>query len=209
MFEDFFIVVVIISVIYGVYSFISPDKETIKKEVNIPQEFNTTSSEKIIKLIEKNITQEINTIEDQNITQEINTTEDQNITQEINTTMYEIKEETITKEINNTIEVEQNTPIILEETLTIKEFQNNLLKDIKVSAESRRVQHNFFKNNRGFVRARFTISNEGILDNLEYIKGDEYYLKYIKNEIHSVFPVQIPKNLFDEFPQSFELRIEY
>ena len=207
MFEDFFIIVIIIALIYGVYSFFAPDEITIqkeysisvseKKELNITQEINTTNSEQSIENIEKNITQEINTTEDQNIIKDINTTIDQ------------IKEENITKETNNTIDVEENTTVVLEETLTIKEFQNNLLKDIKISAESRRLQHNFFKNNRGFVRARFTISKDGILDNLEYIKGDEYYLKYIKNEIDSVFPVQIPKNLLDEFPQSFELRIEY
>lgn len=93
--------------------------------------------------------------------------------------------------------------------MSMQDFQIQLLAKIKEAAEPKRIKHNFFRENRGYVKASFLVSKEGNLDNLEYQKGDEFYLTYIKTEILSLFPINIPKNLENDFPQSFELRIEY
>lgn len=203
MFEDFFIIIVIISIIYGIYSFFSKDtdEDKIKKNISV---------------IEKNVSKEFNKTIIENISQEINETEvksnielkvEENLSKDIETIKIQ-KEENLSKQLE-TINIEEDSVENNATVVTIKEFQDNLLQDIIKSAEQRRLGHNFFKNNRGYVRARFTIAQKGTLSHLEYIDGDQYYLKYINSEINLVFPRVIPKNLLNEFPQNFELRIEY
>lgn len=224
-FEDFLIIIVLITVIYGSYSYFFDDSKDSFEQTQVLSKTEDTKTE--IKEITQDeaikdvITDENPDIENRtppvivqnNLEENIDTqktTEKQNSENE---KISEVKKDEITTAINNkqpSLRLLENSKLEKsaseEEQVEKEKFYKNL-KDKIYSNIDKNIDKLSFSGKKS-VDIRVTILKDGRYEQLIMTKGDEEFFNSIKSSILEVFPLEINQNLKNIFPRYYRLTIE-
>jgi hypothetical protein len=224
-FEDFLIIIVLITVIYGSYSYFFDDSkdnfeqtQVLSKTEDTKTEIKEITQDEAIKDV---ITDENPDIENRtppvivqnNLEENIDTqktTEKQNSENE---KISEVKKDEITTAINNkqpSLRLLENSKLEKsaseEEQVEKEKFYKNL-KDKIYSNIDKNIDKLSFSGKKS-VDIRVTILKDGRYEQLIMTKGDEEFFNSIKSSILEVFPLEINQNLKNIFPRYYRLTIE-
>ena len=224
-FEDFLIIIVLITVIYGSYSYFFDDSkdnfeqtQVLSKTEDTKTEIKEITQDEAIKDV---ITDENPDIENRtppvivqnNLEENIDTqktTEKQNSENE---KISEVKKDEITTAINNkqpSLRLLENSKLEKsaseEEQVEKEKFYKNL-KDKIYSNIDKNIDKLSFSGKKS-VDIRVTILKDGRYEQLIMTKGDEEFFNSIKSSILEVFPLEINQNLKNSFPRYYSLTIE-
>lgn len=224
-FEDFLIVIVLITVIYGSYSYFFDDSkdnfeqtQVLSKTEDTKTEIKEITQDEAIKDV---ITDENPDIENRtppvivqnNLEENIDTqktTEKQNSENE---KISEVKKDETTTAINNkqpSLRLLENSKLEKsaseEEQVEKEKFYKNL-KDKIYSNIDKNIDKLSFSGKKS-VDIRVTILKDGRYEQLIMTKGDEEFFNSIKSSILEVFPLEINQNLKNIFPRYYRLTIE-
>lgn len=224
-FEDFLIIIVLITVIYGSYSYFFDDSkdnfeqtQVLSKTEDTKTEIKEITQDEAIKDV---ITDENPDIENRtppvivqnNLEENIDTqktTEKQNSENE---KISEVKKDETTTAINNkqpSLRLLENSKLEKsaseEEQVEKEKFYKNL-KDKIYSNIDKNIDKLSFSGKKS-VDIRVTILKDGRYEQLIMTKGDEEFFNSIKSSILEVFPLEINQNLKNIFPRYYRLTIE-
>ena len=219
-FEDFLIIIVLITVIYGSYSYFFDDSKDSFEQTQVlsKTEIKEITQDEAIKDV---ITDENPDIENRtppvivqnNLEENIDTqktTEKQNSENE---KISEVKKDEITTAINNkqpSLRLLENSKLEKsaseEEQVEKEKFYKNL-KDKIYSNIDKNIDKLSFSGKKS-VDIRVTILKDGRYEQLIMTKGDEEFFNSIKSSILEVFPLEINQNLKNIFPRYYRLTIE-
>ena len=224
-FEDFLIIIVLITVICGSYSYFFDDSkdnfeqtQVLSKTEDTKTEIKEITQDEAIKDV---ITDENPDIENRtppvivqnNLEENIDTqktTEKQNSENE---KISEVKKDEITTAINNkqpSLRLLENSKLEKsaseEEQVEKEKFYKNL-KDKIYSNIDKNIDKLSFSGKKS-VDIRVTILKDGRYEQLIMTKGDEEFFNSIKSSILEVFPLEINQNLKNIFPRYYRLTIE-
>ena len=224
-FEDFLIIIVLITVIYGSYSYFFDDSkdnfeqtQVLSKTEDTKTEIKEITQDEAIKDV---ITDENPDIENRtppvivqnNLEENIDTqktTEKQNSENE---KISEVKKDEITTAINNkqpSLRLLENSKLEKsaseEEQVEKEKFYKNL-KDKIYSNIDKNIDKLSFSGKKS-VDIRVTILKDGRYEQLIMTKVDEEFFNSIKSSILEVFPLEINQNLKNIFPRYYRLTIE-
>ena len=224
-FEDFLIIIVLITVIYGSYSYFFDDSkdnfeqtQVLSKTEDTKTEIKEITQDEAIKDV---ITDENPDIENRtppvivqnNLEENIDTqktTEKQNSENEKISEVKKDETTTITNDKQSTLKLLENSKLEKsaseEEQVEKEKFYKNL-KDKIYSNIDKNIDKLSFSGKKS-VDIRVTILKDGRYEQLIMTKGDEEFFKSIKSSILEVFPLEINQNLKNIFPRYYRLTIE-
>lgn len=224
-FEDFLIIIVLITVIYGSYSYFFDDsKDNFEKTQVLSKTEDTKTEIKEItqdEAIKDVITDENPDIENRtppvivqnNLEENIDTqktTEKQNSENEKISEVKKDETTTITNDKQSTLKLLENSKLEKsaseEEQVEKEKFYKNL-KDKIYSNIDKNIDKLSFSGKKS-VDIRVTILKDGRYEQLIMTKGDEEFFNSIKSSILEVFPLEINQNLKNIFPRYYRLTIE-
>jgi len=198
-FEDTLIILVVIAILYGLYSFFfssetnttKPKNETVLIEKSTVKENNVDNTTE--KIIEKEIKKDENTKE--------------SIKENIQETKKDKSEET--KNILKTF----NEPIIKKEAtnITSSDTVESFYKAIKQKIYAN-ISNNIKKetiNRFNPLEIRVTILKNGKYEQLTFIKGDRNHFNSIKSSVLEIFPLDINPSIKDKFPRYFRMKVQH
>lgn len=198
-FEDTLIILVVIGILYGLYSFFfssetnttKPKNETVLIEKSTVKENNVDNTTE--KIIEKEIKKDENTKE--------------SIKENIQETKKDKSEET--KNILKTF----NEPIIKKEAtnITSSDTVESFYKAIKQKIYAN-ISNNIKKetiNRFNPLEIRVTILKNGKYEQLTFIKGDRNHFNSIKSSVLEIFPLDINPSIKDKFPRYFRMKVQH
>lgn len=224
-FEDFLIIIVLITVIYGSYSYFFDDSKDSFEQTQVLSKTEDTKTE--IKEITQDeaikdvITDENPDIENRtppvivqnNLEENIDTQKTNEEQKSENEKINEVKKDEITTAINNkqpSLRLLENSKLEKsaseEEQVEKEKFYKNL-KDKIYSNIDKNIDKLSFSGKKS-VDIRVTILKDGRYEQLIMTKGDEEFFNSIKSSILEVFPLEINQNLKNIFPRYYRLTIE-
>ena len=196
-FEDTLILIVIIAIIYGIYTYFFATNEIIN---------NSVESQSVV-VNPANIENENITFPDINEDQTAEILNEEVIIEQINQETKATEEEFLAQEPENTKNI--NTEVIQEKSLapvTIEDFYKSTEEKI-YSNISKNVDKDLI-NNLSDVNIRITILKNGEFEQLKYMSGNRQYYNLIKSSILETFPVKINDNLKYKFPRYFRMKVK-
>ncbi len=220
-FEDSLIVIILITIIYGSYSYFFDDSmdnfeasQTIIQTNDEPkQDIKEMSQDEAIKDV---ITDENPDIETENRTppaliqnnQETkSTTEQKEETVESKTPVLKENNSSLKREINlienSKLEKSSSNEEQIEKEKFYLDLKNKILSNI---------DKNFDKSSLNEITStdiRVTILKDGRIEQLIMTSGNEKLFNSIKNSIYNSFPVEISPSLKGIFPRYYRLKIEF
>ncbi len=224
-FEDFLIIIVLITVIYGSYSYFFDDSkdnfeqtQVLSKTEDTKTEIKEITQDEAIKDV---ITDENPDIENRtppvivqnNLEENIDTQKTNEEQKSENEKINEVKKDEITTAINNkqpSLRLLENSKLEKsaseEEQVEKEKFYKNL-KDKIYSNIDKNIDKLSFSGKKS-VDIRVTILKDGRYEQLIMTKGDEEFFNSIKSSILEVFPLEINQNLKNIFPRYYRLTIE-
>lgn len=198
-FEDTLIILVVIGILYGLYSFFfssetnttKPKSETVIIENSTVKENNVDNTTE--KIIEKEIKKDENT--------------KGSIKENIQESKKDKSEET--KNILKTF----NEPIIKKEAtnITSSDTVESFYKAIKQKIYAN-ISNNIKKetiNRFNPLEIRVTILKNGKYEQLTFIKGDRNHFNSIKSSVLEIFPLDINPSIKDKFPRYFRMKVQH
>ncbi|APW66057.1 hypothetical protein LPB137_09410 [Poseidonibacter parvus] len=198
-FEDTLIILVVIGILYGLYSFF------------FSSETNTTKPKNEIVVIEKSTVKENNV---DNTTEKIIEKEikkDENTKESIKENIQETKKDKSeeTKNILKTF----NEPIIKKEAtnITSSDTVESFYKAIEQKIYAN-ISNNIKKetiNRFNPLEIRVTILKNGKYEQLTFIKGDRNHFNSIKSSVLEIFPLDINPSIKDKFPRYFRMKVQH
>lgn len=225
-FEDFLIIIVLITVIYGSYSYFFDDSkdnfeqtQVLSKTEDTKTEIKEITQDEAIKDV---ITDENPDIENRtppvivqnNLEENIDTQKTNEEQKSENEKINEVKKDEITTAINNkqpSLRLLENSKLEKsaseEEQVEKEKFYKNL-KDKIYSNIDKNIDKLSFSGKKS-VDIRVTILKDGRYEQLILTNGNNEFFNSIKNSIYKSFPVEINPVLKNIFPRYYRLKIEF
>lgn len=203
-FEDTLILIVVGIIIYSIYYFFFIKKDDsislktepiIEKKIENVEKNETTIADikKAKALIEnkdlKDLEQENNNLSD-SINQELKIE---------NKSTEKITEETLD------IKIDKKEEKTKEKFTDIKSFYKNIENKINENIKKNITESN--TSNKS-VNIRVTILKDGRYEQLTFMGGDKKYFNKIKSSIKEIFPLKIDKEIENNFPRYFRMKVE-
>lgn len=225
-FEDFIIVVVLISIIYGSYSYIFDDSIDNFESNSIIVQTSEEPKQEIKELTQDEAIKDVITDENpdnekehrippefiQNSIDENSNKIDKQLKEEHIIERKEIekiatKQDIFSKKLNLIENSKLEKSASQEEQIEKEKFYKNLKDKIYTNIDSNLNKSTF--NEPVFAEIRVTILKDGRYEQLILSNGNMEFFNAIKSSIANSFPIEINPNLKNIFPRYYRLKIEF
>lgn len=208
-FEDTAIIFILLVLVFGGYQVYDNFLSTKNKSPQISLEKNQ-KKEPIKNLVKENNT--TNTLEDnksdkQDINKTITITDKKTINLENQKVKKTIKEK-IKKEdkqiVNKQIDPQRIANLVKNVDLKVLK---SFLKDIKLKVNDV-IQFDDTNSSKNILHIRVTVLKDGSFEQLKFVDGNKELFDKNKNNIESIFPLQIDQKIIQDFPRYVRIKID-
>jgi len=208
-FEDTAIIFILLVLVFGGYQVYDNFLSTKNKSPQISLEKNQ-KKEPIENLVKENNT--TNTLEDnksdkQDINKTITITDKKTINLE-NQKVKKTTQEKIKKEdkqiVNKQIDPQRIANLVKNVDLKVLK---SFLKDIKLKVNDV-IQFDDTNSSKNILHLRVTVLKDGSFEQLKLIDGNKELFDNNKNNIESIFPLQIDEKIIQDFPRYVRIKID-